>query len=229
MTPAARRRVASVSHSVDLVLLASRDGVLHVRVERAAGARGAVQLPWATPRSGEALVTTARHLAKRVAGSEPGWIEQLQAFGDQLKHPAAAGLSVAYMGVVSAPAAGAESKTGGSAAWMSVAAAGLTGRHAAILAVALDALRARLDDAPIAFKLLPSTFTLSELQGTYELLLGWSLHKASFRRSLQAAYLVEPTDEWRSEGRGRPAQLYRFAPRKRRQGRRGVRFDFLGG
>jgi hypothetical protein len=61
----------------------------------------------------------------------------------------------------------------------------------------------------------------------YELLLGKRLHKASFRRALQAAWLVEPTDEWRSEGRGRPAQLYRYAPKKRRKGRRGVRFDLL--
>jgi 8-oxo-dGTP diphosphatase len=63
----------------------------------------------------------------------------------------------------------------------------------------------------------------------YELLLGRRLHKASFRRSLTAAFLVEPTDEWRSEGRGRPAQLYRYAPRKRRGGRGGVRFELLGG
>lgn len=70
-------------------------------------------------------------------------------------------------------------------------------------------------------------FTLSELQSIYELLLGRSLHKASFRRALQAASLVEPTDEWRSEGRGRPAQLYRYAPRRKRGGRRSVRFDLI--
>ena len=81
----------------------------------------------------------------------------------------------------------------------------------------------------IAFRLLPPTFTLSELQGTYEILLGRRLHKASFRRALQSAWLVEPTDEWRSEGRGRPAQLFRYAPRRRRANRRGVRFDMLGG
>ena len=52
-------------------------------------------------------------------------------------------------------------------------------------------------------------------------------HKASFRRALQAAFLVEPTEEWRSEGRGRPAQLFRYAPRRRRATRRGVRFDLI--
>jgi 8-oxo-dGTP diphosphatase len=88
-------------------------------------------------------------------------------------------------------------------------------------------VRYRMDQAPVAFRLLPQTFTLSELQQMYELLLGKKLHKASFRRALQAAYLVEPTDEWRSEGRGRPAQLYRFAPRKRRPAQRGIRLDLL--
>ena len=114
------------------------------------------------------------------------------------------------------------------AQWVAVeGVAGLAPRQAAMLDAAIAAVRGRLDHSPIAFKLLPGTFTLSDLQGIYELLLGRRLHKASFRRSLQAAYLVEPTDEWRSEGRGRPAQLYRFAPRKRRASRRGVRFELL--
>jgi 8-oxo-dGTP diphosphatase len=100
-------------------------------------------------------------------------------------------------------------------------------RQGAIVQGAVSAVRDRMDLSPVAFRLLPPSFTLSELQQMYELLLGKRLHKASFRRALQAAWLVEPTDEWRSEGRGRPAQLYRYAPRKRRKGRRGVRFDLL--
>ena len=92
---------------------------------------------------------------------------------------------------------------------------------------ATKTLQSSLDQAPIAFRLLPATFTLSELQQMYELLLGKRLHKASFRRALQAAWLVEPMDEWRSEGRGRPAQLFQYLPKKKRRLHRGVRFDFL--
>ncbi len=92
---------------------------------------------------------------------------------------------------------------------------------------ALTMVGNRLDQTPIAFRLLPATFTLGDLQHMYELLLGKRLHKASFRRALQAAWLVEPTDEWRSEGRGRPAQLFRYSPRKKRRSQRGVRFDLL--
>src|SRR5207237_492051 len=80
----------------------------------------------------------------------------------------------------------------------------LSPRQRAMVETATRTIQSRLDQAPIAFRLLPGTFTLSELQQMYELLLGKRLHKASFRRALQAAWLVEPTDEWRSEGRGRP-------------------------
>ncbi len=103
----------------------------------------------------------------------------------------------------------------------------LSPRQRAMIESARRTIEGRLDQAPIAFRLLPATFTLSELQQIYELLLGKRLHKASFRRALQAAWLVEPTEEWRSEGRGRPAQLFRYAPKKRRRPQRGVRFDFL--
>ena len=101
-------------------------------------------------------------------------------------------------------------------------------RQATMVAAAITALRDRMDLEPIAFRMLPPEFTLSELQEVYELLLGRRLHKASFRRALQGAYLVEPTDTWRSEGRGRPAQIFRYAPRKRRAVRRSVRFERLG-
>jgi 8-oxo-dGTP diphosphatase len=103
----------------------------------------------------------------------------------------------------------------------------LSPRQRAIVDGVTRAVRARTDQSPLAFRLLPATFTLSDLQSVYELLLGRGLHKASFRRALLAAFLVEPTDEWRSEGRGRPAQLFRYAPRRRRSARRGVRFDLL--
>jgi 8-oxo-dGTP diphosphatase len=103
----------------------------------------------------------------------------------------------------------------------------LAPRQRAMVGSALELVRHRMDFAPIAFRMLPPTFTLSDLQRVYEILLGHRLHKASFRRTLDAASLLEATDEWRSQGRGRPAQLFRLAPKKKRRRRRGVRFDGL--
>jgi hypothetical protein len=117
----------------------------------------------------------------------------------------------------------------GTAEWISLSDTdAVIGRTREQLELALAVMRARVDQQPIAFRLLPAAFTLSELQGVYELLLGRRLHKASFRRALHASALVEPTDEWRSEGRGRPAQLFRYAAPRRRRQRRGIRFDLIG-
>jgi 8-oxo-dGTP diphosphatase len=116
--------------------------------------------------------------------------------------------------------------SGSGAAWFPLdALPALAPRHRDMVDRAALALRQRVDHSPIAFRLLPATFTLSELQRIYELLIGRRLHKASFRRALHGSFLVEPTDQWRSEGRGRPAQLFRFAPKKRRRTSRSVRFD----
>jgi 8-oxo-dGTP diphosphatase len=156
-----------------------------------------------------------------------GWgtfFEQVGAVADGKRHPGEAEVSV---GIVALFPAGAGDPYE-DAAWFPIASLpALAPRHRAIVERAAAVVRQRVDQSPLAFRLLPTTFTLSDLQAIYELLLSRRLHKASFRRALQASYLVEPTDEWRSEGRGRPAQLFRFAPRKRRGARRGVRFDLF--
>jgi 8-oxo-dGTP diphosphatase len=219
-------RGASVS--VDIVLLTPRGAELALLLVRTeAPARDRWALPWELVR-GDAIDDIAARIAARVAGATPSWLEQIGARGDQKRHPADADISIGYLGLLPV---GTLPPVGGDVAWFPVASQPtLPPRQAALVAGAIDLIRMQLDRSPIAFKLLPQTFTLSELQAMYELLLGRPLHKASFRRSLQAAWLVEPTDEWRSEGRGRPAQLFRYAPRRRRANNRGARFDLgVGG
>jgi 8-oxo-dGTP diphosphatase len=222
--PAARRATVAV----DVVLLTPLRDRLGALLRRH-GARGRERwtLPWDGPRPGEAPDACAARVASGAAGGEPSWLEQAGAHGGPRRHPGDAELSLAYVGAIPL---GAPPPATPDLAWHPLdALPALPLRHQDIVAAASEALRRRLDQAPIAFRLLPPAFTLSELQQIYELLLGRRLHKASFRRALQAAWLVDPTDEWRSEGRGRPAQLFRYAPRRRRGGRRGVRFDLLGG
>ena len=165
----------------------------------------------------------ARKFASDVLGGPPAWMTQVTTLADGSAHPSGGSLSVVYAAVVPANRA---PPTG--LVWANLSALPtLTTRQSEAADLGIGVLRDRMDLAPIAFQMLESEFTLSALQGIYELLLGKRLHKASFRRALQASYLVEPTDEWHSEGRGRPAQLFRFAPRKRRGARRGVRFDLF--
>ena len=222
-----RPSARSLTAAVDLVLLTPRDGSLAVLLVRATDARARDRwlLPWDAPRGDEAPDQAATRIARGVLGSAPAALEQVGAFGDTRRHPGDAQLSVSFVGLV--PHGPAE-QIGEGSIWVDIEHLPVMApRQRAMVDAAVDVVRKRIDQSPLAFRLLPASFTLSELQSIYELLLGRTLHKASFRRALQAAFLVEPTDEWRSEGRGRPAQLYRYAPRRRRGSRRGVRFDLI--
>jgi 8-oxo-dGTP diphosphatase len=226
---AARPGQRRATFSVDVVLVTPWGKQLAVLLVRADESRTRERwtVPYVEPEADESMFDAATRVASEAAHVGPTWLEQVGAFGDGRRHPAETDLSVGYVGVVPQ---GTSLPPESEFAWFPLSdVPALAPRQRVLLDAALETIRLRLDQAPIAFRLLPPTFTLSELQQTYELLLGRRLHKASFRRALQAAWLVEPTDEWRSEGRGRPAQLFRYAPRRRRSQRRGVRFDLLAG
>ena len=210
--------------SVDAVLITAMGNELAILLTRNSSERERWSLPWRIPQTSETFDAAAAIAAKDALGEPPTWIEQIGAFGDAKRHPSDADASVAYVGLIPHETA----KPGAGHTWFQVSdLPPLAPRQRAMVEGASKTIQRSLDQAPIAFRLLPVTFTLSELQQMYELLLGKRLHKASFRRALQAAWLVEPMDEWRSEGRGRPAQLFRYLPKKRRRAHRGVRFDFL--
>jgi 8-oxo-dGTP diphosphatase len=222
-----RPSARALTAAIDVVLLTPRERTLAVLLLRTADPRSRDRwlLPWDAPRADETPDQTALRVARGILGAPPAALEQVGAFGDGRRHPGEAQLSISFVGLVPL---GAAASVVDHAAWMDVDQLPLLPpRHRTMVEAAVDTVRRRIDQAPLAFRLLPSVFTLSELQSIYELLLGRPLHKASFRRALQAAFLVEPTEEWRSEGRGRPAQLYRYSPRRRRGARRGVRFDSI--
>jgi 8-oxo-dGTP diphosphatase len=219
--PATRR----VALAVDVVTLSPRDDALAVLLVPAVGAaRERWSLPWDAPHEGERIEDAGARIARAYLGTAPTLVEQAGAANDTRRHPGGADASI---GVVALSPLDSDTPASGSgAAWFPLDhLPPIAPRHAFIVDRAAVAVRQRLDHSPLAFRLLPATFTLSDLQRIYELLLGRRLHKASFRRALHGSFLVEPTGAWRSEGRGRPAQLFRFAPKKRRRAGRSVRFD----
>lgn len=80
--------------------------------------------------------------------------------------------------------------------------------HVEILGYALERLGNKVQYTTIAFNLLPETFTLTELQQVYELLLGRELTKSNFRRWISK--IVEETSYSKREGSYRPSKLYRL-------------------
>lgn len=197
---------------VALVCFTLVEGGLAVLMPADASSRAAA---WSSAplHAGEAPDTVAETLARKVLQRSPAWRGQVGALVE------GAQLNITYAAIL--PTGSAAPRGYG---WHAVPRGGGT----ATVRAAVSFLRDRLDREPVAFRLLAQTFTLSDLQQVYELLLERRLHKASFRRTLLAAHVVAPTDAWHSEGRGRPAQLFRYAPRRRRGVQRAVRFELLG-
>lgn len=83
--------------------------------------------------------------------------------------------------------------------------------HRMVFDYALVRLKAKLGYTNIAFHLLPVQFTLSELQQTYETVLGHQVDKRNFRRRMVASGTLTKTHQLRRDGNHRPAALYQFA------------------
>lgn len=181
---------------------------------------------WALPggfvRMDESLDDAARRELREEAGVEVRWLEQLYTFGEVERDPARRVITVAYFALIDGakldPHAGSDASA---VRWHPVETLPrLAFDHARIVRYAHERLRYKTEYAPVAFQLLPETFTLSDLQDAYEIILGKLLDKRNFRRKVLALDILEPTGEERREGPGRPAALYRFRQR---------RFKDLGG
>ncbi len=82
--------------------------------------------------------------------------------------------------------------------------------HRRILATGLGRVRGKLRYRPVAFELIPETFTLLKLQHAVEAISGLRTHKQNFRRLVERSGLVEGTGKREAKTGGRPAELFCF-------------------
>lgn len=169
-------------------------------------------LPGSPTSSELSLEGTAARCIESLTGQNEIYLEQLYTYGDPGRQPEGPLISVVYFALLAANPRSNEVIEKSQAAWYPVDNRPvLAWDHAEILAYAVRRLRYKLEYTAVGFELLPDTFTLSELQHTYELILGEKLDKRNFRRRILEAGIIEPTSNRRS-GEGRPAQLYHYRP-----------------
>jgi 8-oxo-dGTP diphosphatase len=175
-------------------------------LETATGESG--HIPWDRPHPEEPLGATAERIIRRWAGIDAEYVEQLYTFsrsgGGQRE------IVISYLGLF-APDTFDEGQRQ-SLTWTPAAATqAVDDVERMVLEYALVRLQAKLGYTNIAFHLVPSTFTLSELQHVYESILGQPMDKRNFRRRMIASGILTKTDQTRRDGSHRPAMLYRFS------------------
>lgn len=158
------------------------------------------------------LEETANQYLRQNMGMDEAYLEQLYTYGDTHRHPQYPLISVVFFALIPADASQNELRERAALRCFPVnALPSLALDHPLIVEYALRRLRYKLEYSAVGFELLPETFTLSELQNTYEIILGVSLDKRNFRRRILEAGIIESTPHRRA-GEGRPAQLYRYRP-----------------
>lgn len=199
--------------TVDVVIFTLRENDLQVLLIQRK--RPPFQGMWAVPGGfvgiDESLETAALRELQEETGVEDVYLEQLYTFGEPGRDPRGRVITVAYFALLSANAV--QPRAGDDAAqarwWSIYNLPPLAFDHDRILAYALRRLRYKLEYTAVGFELLPETFTLSELQAAYEVILGETLDKRNFRRKILSAGVIQEIGSYRV-GEGRPAKLYRF-------------------
>lgn len=214
------------SVTVDLAVFTVRDTLLHLLLIRRKEPpfRDQYALPGGFVRVGEGANEQGEDLddaAARELHEETGLprtacaLEQLRAFGRAGRDPRTRVISVAYLALVRPDLAG-QVHAGTDAAeagfFPVTSLPPLAFDHGEIVEVALEHLRRRISETPIARVLVPPTFTITELRAAHEAVQGQGFDNANFRRRfrrLEEDGIVEPAPGKRLTAT-RPAQVFRF-------------------
>jgi len=139
------------------------------------------------------------------------FLHQLGAYGGVKRDPRGRILTVAYLALISPDQELASTADALGAEWCSVdELCNLAFDHKQIIGDALKELRFEIQTTNVAVQILPSKFTLSELQHLYELVLKKELDKRNFRRRVKELGILKKLNEAKMKGAHRPAQLYTF-------------------
>lgn len=206
---------------LDLVVLAVRDGVLHVLLShrKEAPYKGKWGLPGGVLRIDQdgSLEEGAQRVAVERLGRTLPNLGQVAAVGGAKRDPRAPwAMSVIYRSLMQPDIEAAPGKRVQALEWRTVAQVvavkDLAFDHAALVAQAVEAVGREVRELRFPHGWVPEVFTLGELQAMSEAVMGVPLDKVTFRRRIENSQGVQALEgQMRQGGAHRPAQLYRLA------------------
>ena len=174
--------------------------------------RGAWALPGGIVGSDESVDTAALRELQEETNIGNIYLEQLYTFGEPNRDPRGRVITVSYYALVNWQQFQLKAKQRVSEAqWFPVKRLPpLAFDHQRIVDYALERLRNKINYTTVGFQLLPRSFTLTELQGAYEVILSRRLDKRNFRRKMLQLRILKSTGDFKADGRQRPARMYTF-------------------
>ena len=207
--------------TVDVVVFTLEDGNLKALVQPRGRDpyKGVVGLVggWVHTNEDEDDDAVVQRVLRSKAGLEGIYVEQVRTVGSATRHPEGWSLSVVYMAILPIEQLRPAFERG-----CHLVPADDPGElafdHNRLLRYAVDRLRAKGAYSTIPMEFLPDEFSMRDLLGTYEAVLGEKLDEGSFRRKIMELKLIESTGRKEKPREGlmgkRAAVMYRATVQK---------------
>ncbi len=202
--------------SVDCIVFGFEDGKLKLLIGKRQmdPGRGEWSLYGGFVRVDESLEEAANRVLYELTGMKKTYMKQVGAFGAIDRDPGERVISVAYCALINVSDYDDMLRKQHDLAWVNIEdLPQLYSDHNKMVNKAISLLRRRIKTEPLSFNLLPSLFTLTQLQNVYEAILGEEIDKRNFRKRIKTYDFIEKTELIDKYHSRRGAALYRFNKR----------------
>ena len=202
--------------SVDCIIFGFDESKLKILIgkRKMDPGRGEWSLYGGFVRSDESVDDAASRTLFELTGLRNLFMRQVGAFGNVDRDPGERVVSIAYYALINVRDYDDILRRAHGLVWMDVnEIPQLYSDHNEMVLKARKMMQQKLATEPVGFRLLPSLFTLTQLQKLYEAVNGVELDKRNFRKHVKEMDFIEKTELIDKTSSKRGAYLYRFNKR----------------
>ena len=202
--------------SVDCIIFGFDEGKLRILIgkRKMDPGRGEWSLYGGFVRHDESIDEAANRVLFDLTGLRNLYMRQVGAFGSVDRDPGERVISIAYYALINVNDYDDRLRREHSVEWVNIdEIPHLYSDHNEMVRKARKMMQQKLAHEPVGFRLLPSLFTLTQLQKLYEAVNGSELDKRNFRKRIKEMDFIKKTELIDKTGSKRGAYLYRFNKR----------------
>ena len=159
----------------------------------------------------ESVDEAASRTLYELTGLRNLYMRQIGAFGKVDRDPGERVVSIAYYALINANDYDDKLREEHGQQWINIEEIPqLYSDHNEMVIKAREMMQQKMAHEPVGFRLLPSLFTLTQLQRLYEAVYGTELDKRNFRKRVKEMDFIEKTELIDKKNSKRGAYLYRF-------------------
>ncbi len=199
--------------SVDCIIFGFEDNKLKVLIGRRQmdPGRGEWSLYGGFISADESIDDAASRVLNELTGLCSVYMRQVGAFGRVDRDPGERVISIAYYALINVKDYDDRLRKQYQLEWVDIDnMPPMYSDHREMVLQARHIMQTKIKTEPVSFQLLPSLFTLTQLQRLYEAVNGEEVDKRNFRKRIKDMEFIEKTNLIDKSGSKRGAALYRF-------------------